>query len=63
MHRIARTPSNLSPMLASVGRRDVVLKAPHRPGDEFRNGRPNWDHRMRGFMKDGSRRHSSRDFR
>ena len=63
VHLITRSLVDLSPMLASVGRRDVLLKAPHQPGDEFRNGGPNWDHRAPGFVQDGSLRHSSRDFR
>lgn len=63
VHLITRSLADLSPMLASVGRRDVVLKAPHPPGDEFRNGGPNWDHRALGFVQDGSLRVKGRDFR
>ena len=63
VHLIARTLVDLSPMLASVGRREVALKAPRQPGDEFRNGGPNWDHRTPDFIQEGSLRHTSRDFR
>ena len=63
VHLIARSLADMSPLLATVGRRDIALKAPRQPGDEFRNGGPNWDHRAPGFVKDGSLKHNSRDFR
>lgn len=63
VHLIARSLADMSPLLATVGRRDIALKAPHQPGDEFRNGGPNWDHRVPGFVQDGSLKHTSRDFR
>lgn len=63
VHLIARSLVDMSPMLSTVGRRDIALKAPRQPGDEFRNGGPNFDHRAPAFVKDGSLKHASRDFR
>jgi error-prone DNA polymerase len=63
VHLIARSLADLSPMLATVGRRGAPLKAPHQPGDEFRRGGPEVDHRVEQAQAGAALRHSSRDFR
>jgi error-prone DNA polymerase len=44
VHLIARYLADLPPLLATVGCRDIALRAPRQPGDEIRNGGRNLDH-------------------
>ena len=60
VHLIARTVVDLSHMLATIGDRNDVLKAPHQPGDEFRNGGPGVDPRV---ARQAAIQHKSRDFK
>lgn len=60
VHLIARTVVDLSHMLATIGERNDMLKAPHQLGDEFRNGGPGVDPRV---AKQAGIQHRSRDFK
>jgi error-prone DNA polymerase len=63
VHLIARSLADLSPALATVGRRGAPLKAPHQPGDEFRCGGPEMDHRAEQVKAGVELRHKGRDFK
>ena len=63
VHLIARSLANLSPLLATVGQRDAPFRMPHQPGDEFRNGGPSMDSRVRSAEPGEGIAVKSRDYR
>lgn len=62
VHLIARSIVDLSHMLAEIGNRDTALKPLHQPGDEFRNGGPHFDSRVRAEVR-AQIQNKSRDFK
>ncbi len=63
VHLVARSLANLSPLLATVGQRDAPFRMPHQPGDEFRNGGPGLDPRVKAAETEEGIAVKSRDFR